>query len=322
MTKPHAAVEPIRVGISTCLLGLKVRFDAGHKRDRYITDILGQFFEFVPVCPELEVGMGVPREAVRLEGPPASPRMVGSKTRSDWTDRMNTYAANRVRDRDMHGLSGYILKKDSPSCGMERVRVYGESGTPKRTGRGLFAGHLLDRYPLLPVEEEGRLNDPRLRENFIERVFAYNRLRSLFRDDYSRQRVVLFHTVNKYLLLAHSPKHYKSLGALVADVKNYPPAEFREAYSALFMEAMAVRATPSKNVNVLHHILGFLKKSLDPGDKKYVLDVIEDYRAGLVPLIVPLTLIRAYVQKYGVAYIIDQTYLNPHPKELMLRNHA
>ena len=156
----------IKVGISTCLLGQKVRFDGGHKRDRYITDVLGEYFRFVPVCPELEVGMGLPREAVRLVGDPASPRMIGNRSLQDWTDRMNTYAAKRVRQRDLTGLSGYILKKDSPSCGMARVKVYNDRGMPEKNGVGLFAQALQQQLPLLPIEEEGRLNDPRLREEF------------------------------------------------------------------------------------------------------------------------------------------------------------
>ena len=313
---------PIRIGISACLLGQKVRFDAGHKHDRYITDVLGPFFTFVPVCPEVGVGMGVPRESVRLEGTPDHPRMVGNKTGADWTDRVDRYARARVRESDLRDISGYILKKDSPSCGMERVRVYKPSGMADRTGRGLFAGHLLEQFPLVPFEEEGRLNDARIRDNFIVRVFAYHNLQSLFRDRFDRGEVVRFHTVNKYLLLAHSPKHYTLLGALVAAIKEHSPAEFKEKYSALFMEALANKTTPRKNVNVLHHILGFLKNDLPADDKKYVLDVIDDYGDGLVPLIVPLTLVRNYIRKYNVEYIADQTYLNPHPKELMLRNHV
>jgi uncharacterized protein YbgA (DUF1722 family)/uncharacterized protein YbbK (DUF523 family) len=324
MMKLHEdyAEDPIWVGISTCLLGQKVRFDAGHKRDRYITDILGQFFQFVPVCPELEVGMGVPREAVRLEGSSDTPSMIGNKSGKDWTDRVNDYSKKRVQKGDLRNVSGYILKKDSPSCGMERVRVYGSSGMPAKSGVGLYAAHLMKQFPLLPIEEEGRLNDARIRENFIERIFAYHALQKLFADRFSRGRVVRFHTTSKYLLLSHSPTHYKQLGSLVAAVKKYSPADFRDEYSWLFMEALTVKTTTRKNVNVLQHILGFVKNDLPRDDKKYVLDVIEDYRNGLVPLIVPMTLIKNFIRKYNVEYIADQTYLNPHPKQLMLRNHV
>ncbi len=316
------ADNPVRIGISTCLLGQKVRFDAGHKRDRYITDILGQFFQFVPVCPELEVGMGVPREAVRLEGSPDNPRMVGNKTDADWTDRMNVYSQKRVAARDLQNLSGYILKKDSPSCGMERVKVYGESGMPQKSGRGLYASYLLRQFPLLPIEEEGRLNDAAIRENFIERVFAYHNLQELFKGRFSPGKIVRFHTINKYLLLSHSPRHYRELGALVAAVKRHTAESFREVYSRLSMDAMAVKATARKNVNVLQHILGFMKNDLPADDKKYILGIIEDYRQGLVPLVVPITLIKNFIRKYDITYIADQTYLNPHPKQLMLRNHV
>lgn len=317
-----AKLSDIKIGISTCLLGQKVRFDAGHKHDRYITDILGDYFQFVPVCPELEIGMGVPREAVRLTGNVSAPRLIGGKTGTDWTDRMNTYVDRRVRQRDMQDLSGYILKKDSPSCGMERVKLYHPSGMSEKTAVGLYARALMTCYPLLPVEEEGRLNDARLRENFIERVFAYRRLQQLFAGTFSRGAVVAFHAAEKYLILSHSPKHYTLLGRLVADVKKQAPTEFREKYRALFMEAMAVLTTPKKNYNVLLHILGFLKDNLPPDDKASVLAVCDDYLRGLVPLVAPLTLIRHFVTKHGIGYILDQTYLHPHPKELMLRNHV
>lgn len=313
--------EEIRVGISTCLLGQKVRFDGGHKRDPYVTDLLGHYFKFVPVCPEIDVGMGVPREAVRLQGTAESPRMVGTRSGKEWTTVMTRYAARRVRQLEKLGLSGYILKKNSPSCGMERVRVYGDSGVPSRDGVGLFAAALLRQFPLLPVEEEGRLNDPRLRESFITRVFAFQRLQSLFDGRFSRRAVVEFHTRHKYLLLAHSAKHYKLLGQLVASIKNHTPSEFRDDYSRLFMEALTVRTTTKKNVNVLQHIMGYLKENLESEEKQDILKVIEDYHRGLVPLIVPITLIGHYIRKFRIDYISDQVYLSPHPKELMLRNH-
>jgi len=316
--------HPIRVGISTCLLGQKVRFDGGHKHDRYLTDILGAHFEFVPVCPELEVGMGVPREAVRLVGSVAAPRMVGNRTGEDWTERMNRYSARRVAQLERMGLSGYILKKDSPSCGMERVKVYaeGEGGMPDKTGVGLFARALLERLTLLPVEEEGRLHDARLRENFIVRVFARHRLQALFQGRWTRGQAVAFHAAHKLLLMAHSPPHYTELGRLVARVKDLPPAEFRDRYSAALMEGLRVRATTRKNVNVLQHIVGYLRGHVSPVERDDILAVIEDYRRELVPLVVPMTLVRHYVRKHGIAYIADQVYLNPHPKELMLRNHV
>jgi uncharacterized protein YbgA (DUF1722 family)/uncharacterized protein YbbK (DUF523 family) len=312
----------IKVGLSTCLLGQKVRFDGQHKHDRYITDILGQYFRFVPVCPEVEVGMGIPREAVRLKGDVNAPRMIGLRTGEDWTDRMNAYARKRVRQRDLSDLRGYILKKDSPSCGMERVKLYHSSGGAGRNGVGLYAKALLDQFPLLPVEEEGRLNDIRIRDNFIVRVFAYDRLRRLFETSWKRNAVVAFHTAHKYLIMAHSPTHYREMGQLVAAISEYTPAEFRDVYSSAFMEGLKVKGTTKKNVNVLQHIMGYLKQHLTRDEKQSINSVIEDYHQELVPLVVPLTLIKHYVRKFDVGYIADQVYLNPHPRELMLRNHV
>ena len=322
MTDSTTEQTHIRVGISTCLLGERVRFDAGHKKDIFITELLGKYFEFVAVCPEVDVGMGVPREAVRLVGTSEAPRMVGTRSGQDWTDRMNRYAGRRTRELGTPALCGYILKKDSPSCGMERVRIYSDSGMPERTGVGLFARAVLARFPLLPIEEEGRLHDARLRENFIERVFAFHRLQLLFSGRFSRSAVIAFHARHKYLILAHSPAHYQELGKLVAAVAQYSPGEFRDCYSMKFMEALRASATPKKHANVLRHILGFLKNHLVAEDKQYILGVIADYEKELVPLIVPITLIKHYITKFNVRYIVDQHYLSPHPKELMLRNHV
>jgi uncharacterized protein YbgA (DUF1722 family)/uncharacterized protein YbbK (DUF523 family) len=313
---------PIKVGISACLLGEQVRYDGGHKRDRYITDVLANYFKFVMVCPEVEVGMGVPRESVRLTGTAEHTRMVGSKTGKDWTEKVTAFNRQRADLLSSENLSGYILKKDSPSCGMERVKVYNEKGMAQKNAVGMWGSALMKRFPLLPVEEEGRLNDARLRDNFIVRVFAYNRLQNLFNGKYSRGKMVEFHTIHKLLMMAHSPKHYGLLGKLVADVKKYTPAQMRDEYSLLFMEGLKVKTTAKKNVNVLYHIMGYLKKHLEPADKQDIIRVIEDYHKELTPLIVPITLLKHYIAKYNIEYIRDQIYLNPHPKELMLRNHV
>ncbi len=314
---------PLRVGVSTCLLGERVRHDGGHKLDRFVTNILADYFSFYPVCPEVEVGMPTPREAVRLVGKPDNPRLVGRRTGTEWTDQMRKYTARRVGELEKQRLSGYIFQKGSPSCGIERVKVYTAGGHPGATGAGMFARAVMERYPLLPVEDEGRLNDNRLRENFIERVFAYHRLQShVLRGRFSRQVVVDFHTRHKFLIMAHSQKHYRELGKLVAAIADYQPAEFRDLYATRFMEAMAIKANPKKHTNVLLHMVGHFKKSITGEDKQYILGVIEDYRNQLVPLVVPLTLLKHYVSKYDTAYIADQYYLNPHPKELMLRNHV
>jgi len=314
-------IDRPRLGVSMCLLGENVRFDGGHKRERFLTDVLGGHVDWVPVCPELEVGMGVPRESVRLVGSPARPRMVGLRSGEDWTARMEEYAARKAAELSPMDLDGFIFKSNSPSCGVTRVRVYAGQGAPARSGTGLFASAFLQALPLVPVEEEGRLNDARIRENFIVRVFSHHRLRGLFRNP-SRRALVDFHTVHKYLMLAHSPKHYVELGRLVARQASVSPGALRQKYGALFMEGLALMSTPKKNTNVLHHILGFLRGSLGPEEREEILGLIEEYRKEQLPLVVPLTLIRHYVKKYRVQYIGEQVYLNPHPKELMLRNHV
>jgi len=319
---PREATTSIRVGISACLLGREVRYDGGHKRDRYITDTLGRFFEWVSVCPEVEMGLGTPRETLRLVGSPEDPRLVFFKMGGDITDGMQAWAGSRLEALAGANLSGYILKSDSPSCGMERVRVYRSSGIPSKDGVGIFARTLMNRLPLLPVEEEGRLHDLPLRENFVERVFCYRRWRDLVVSGLTRGKLVAFHTAHKLLLLAHSPKHYTEMGRLVADAKGLSPRGLETRYGELFMAGLTVKATAKKHTNVMHHILGYLKRDLEAKDKVELLAVIADYHRGLVPLVVPLTLIRHHLARVNVPYLQDQIYLNPHPKELMLRNHV
>ena len=311
-----------RLGISACLLGDEVRFDGGHKRDQFLMDVLGPHVQWVRVCPEVEVGMGTPRETLRLVRQGNRLRMLTTRTGVDHTDAMEAWARTRVEALSFEDLSGYVLKKDSPSCGMERVKVYGGPGMPARNGRGLFAAALLQRFPNLPVEEEGRLADARLRENFIERVFAYRRLKELFRGRWTVGQLVAFHTAHKMALLAHSPSSYRSLGQLVATAAAMPRHDVRAKYESLFMRTLASVATTRQHTNVLMHMAGHLKKRLDAPSKGELLGSIHEYRKGLVPLVVPLTLIRHYVRALEVSYLAGQTYLEPHPRELMLRNHV
>lgn len=326
--RPHPAdlwkvQEPVRIGISACLLGEHVRWDGGHKRNRFLTDIFGRFVEWVPVCPEVESGMGVPREPIRLVRERGELRMIAEKSGRDYTKMMRAWAKRRVCELAGMGLCGYVLKKDSPSCGMKRVRVYGPRGGPaSRSGRGLFAQVLMEELESLPVEEEGRLEDPRLRENFVERVFAYRRLRSLMARGVSMGRLVAFHTAHKLSLLSHSPSEYQALGRLVAQGKRLRRGDLLRRYAAGFMRALSRPATARRHVNVLHHLLGYLREHLDGEDRAELLKVIEDYRTGLVPLIVPLTLVRHHIRRLKVEYLEGQVYLEPHPKELMLRNHV
>jgi len=314
-----------RVGISSCLLGETVRWDAGHKRDAYLVDVFGSQVEWVPVCPEVEAGFGTPRETMNLvrqqRGGPLT--LMTTKTRVDVTGQLQRAADRRVEQLATADLSGYILKKDSPSCGMERVRVYGAPGAPpERNGRGLFAAALIARLPNLPVEEEGRLSDARLRENFIERVFAYCRIRKLFGSPWSLRDLIAFHTAHKLTLMAHSTAAYQTLGRLVANARARKRDALARDYESSFMRALTAVATPKRHANVLQHMAGHFKSVID-GDAKAELNaLIDDHREGRVPLIVPLTLIKHYVRRHAVAYLAGQTYLEPHPRELSLRNHV
>lgn len=313
---------PLRLGISRCLLGDEVRFDGGHKKDSFLTDVFGRYVEWVPVCPEVEAGLGTPREAMRLVGDPQNPRLVTIKSGTDHTRALETLTKNRIAQLMELDLSGYVFKKGSPSCGIERVRLYNEHGIPNRNGVGLFARAFIEQFPLTPVEEEGRLCEPTLRENFIERVFCYRRWQDLVQSGVTRQALVQFHTIHKYLLLAHSPQQYKVIGRLVGQAERHRPKEFAHRYGELFMSTLAVKTTVRKHVNVLQHIMGHFKDRLGTHEKAELAGVIGDYHQELTPLIVPLTLIKHYVQIFDVGYIRDQVYLNPHPKELMLRNHV
>jgi uncharacterized protein YbgA (DUF1722 family)/uncharacterized protein YbbK (DUF523 family) len=312
----------IRVGISACLLGTQVRFDGGHKRDVFLTDTFGRFVDWVPVCPEVECGLGTPRESMRLVRVGKNVRLITVKTGIDLTDRMERFSRPRVSALADENLSGYVLKKDSPSCGLERVKVYGRHGSPVRGGRGLFAAALVEMYPHLPVEEEGRLSDPRLRDNFIERVFAYSRLRGLFDARWTVGDLVRFHTAHKLLLLAHAPAAYRRLGRLVAGAHGLSRRDLERRYVDGFMQALARLATARQHTNVLQHMAGYFKDRLDAASKRELVDAIADYRRSLIPLVVPLTLVRHHVRVLDVSYLAGQLYLDPHPKELMLRNHV
>jgi len=299
-----------------------VRFDGGHKRDAFLTETFGRFVEWVPVCPEVECGFGTPREAMRLVRAGPGVRLLTVKTSIDLTEAMERYSRSRVAALADEDLSGYVLKKDSPSCGLERVKVYDRHGTPARGGRGLFAAALVEAFPHLPVEEEGRLADPRLRDNFIERVFAYWRLRGLFASRWTVGDLVRFHTAHKLLVLAHAPERYRRLGRLVAGARGVARRNLEQRYVAGFMDALAELATTRRHTNVLQHMAGYFKDRLDAASKRELAGTIDDYRRGLVPLVVPLTLIRHHARTLDVAYLAGQTYLEPHPKELMLRNHV
>ena len=315
-------MNKIILGISSCLLGNPVRYDGGHKLDHFLTDTLGQYVDWVPVCPEVECGLPVPREAMHLVGDPEDPRLITIRTGVDHTARMQRWAKKRTAELEEEGLCGFVFKSRSPSSGMRGVKIYNEAGAAYATGSGIFAHAFMKRFPLLPVEDEGRLHDPALRENFIERVFVYRRWRDYIRKDGAVGGLVAFHTDHKYLLMAHSQKHYTGLGKMVAGAKKMRRGELHAGYLTMLMEGLQLLATPKKNTNVLQHMAGYFKDKLSAEEKQEMQEVITSYHDGLVPLIVPVTLLRHYVRKYKEAYLIRQVYLNPHPLELMLRNHV
>ena len=299
-----------------------MRYDGGHAWDRFLTDTLGQFVEYIPVCPEVECGFSTPRESLRLVGSPDAPRLVTVRSGQDHTGRMLTWARKKVTELEKENLCGFIFKSKSPSSGMERVKVYDEHGVPAKKGVGLFARAFMEHFPLLPAEDEGRLHDPALRENFIERIFAFQRWRDVLQQKKSTGALVAFHTRHKLLILSHSPKQYQAMGKLVAAAQKNALASLYDQYQVMLMEALRVKATASKHCNVLQHMMGYFKNELTADEKKELLETLERYRRELVPLIVPVTLISHYVRKYDQPYLKDQYYLNPHPIELQLRNHV
>jgi len=318
----HKKRKPIKIGISACLLGQKVRYDGSHQHDRYITETLGNFFEFVPVCPEVECGLPVPRETMRLMGESKSPRLVTTKTNIDHTEKMQRWAEVRVKELETENLHGFIFKRKSPSSGMERVKVYGENKIPQNTGVGIFARAFMEHFPLLPVEEDGRLHDIHLRENFIERIFIYKRWRDLVEQNKTRGGLVDFHTAHKLLIMAHSIEHYRALGRLVAHPREMDTEDLYTEYLQILTEALKRKCTINKHVNVLQHMMGYFKKNISAVEKQEMLALFDQYKNELIPLIVPVTLINHYVRKYNQEYLADQLYLRPHPIELKLRNHA
>ena len=314
--------EKIKLGISACLLGQSVRYNGGHQLDHFLKDTLGKYVDYVPVCPEVECGFGVPREAFRLIGEPDHPRLITINTKQDFTERMEAWARKRVGEIEREGLCGFIFKGGSPSSGMERVKVYNDKGMSAKIGVGIFAHIFMEHFPLIPVEEDGRLHDPVIRENFIERIFALRRMARASQERNALRAIVDFQTHNKLLIMSHSPKHLQEMGRLVANAKALTPQSLINRYHELLMEALKLKATAPKNTNVLMHMLGYFKKDLDASEKQEILEIIDEYRRELIPLIVPITLISHYVRKYDQPYLKEQTYLNPHPLELQLRNHV
>lgn len=312
----------IKVAISSCLVGQKTRYDGGHRWDRFLTDTLGRYLELVPICPEAECGLGVPREPMRLMDHPEAPRLLTVQTGRDLTDRMATWVERKMMHLVSENLAGFIFKSKSPSCGPAKVKLYNEQGEIVGQAAGLFARAFQDYFPLVAVEDEGRLQDPEIRENFIEQLFFWRRWRELRAHNPDLGDLVAFHTRHKYQLLAHSTVHYRLMGQLVARGREVAIPQLLADYEALACAALRLKATLRKNANVLYHLLGYFKKQLNGDDRQELLEAIDSYRRGEAPLIIPITLINHYVRKYQEPYLQGQAYLNPHPLELLLRNHA
>ena len=312
----------IKIGISSCLLGERVRYDGGHKLDHYLRDTLGRFVEWVPVCPEVESGLPVPREAMRLAGDPAAPRLVSRKTGVDHMDPRLQWTKKKLAELENQDLSGFVFKSRSPSCGMQGVKVYSASGAAGHKGAGFFAKAFMGRFPLLPMEDEGRLQDPGIRENFIERVFIYRQWLDLIQQGGTIGDLMTFHTEHKLQIMSHSVKHLRELGKLVTNTKKIERLVLFEQYVRVLMNCLRFTSTVKKHTKVLRHVTGYFKKTLSSGEKTELQEVMTQYHKGLVPVIVPITLLKHYVKKYDEPYLRRQHYLNPHPLELKLRNHV
>jgi uncharacterized protein YbgA (DUF1722 family)/uncharacterized protein YbbK (DUF523 family) len=312
----HAARQVIQVGISACLMGHQVRFDGGHKRSDFCERELSRYFDFIPVCPEVAIGLGTPRPSIRLVKHADGIHVETGDGSLDVTAPLIAYGEQM--SQELQALSGYVFCAKSPSCGMERVRVYGEAGGVKE-GVGQYARVLMQRLPLLPVEEDGRLNDPVLRENFVLRIFAYHDWQQLLLDGLTRGKLIAFHSRYKYLLLAHHPGSYKEMGRYLATMGDLPMAHIAERYVSALMAALKERASRKNHTNVLQHLQGYFKKQLTAEQKAELHDTIDKYRRGILPLLSPMTLLRHYLREYPNDYLQQQVYFSPYPEDLALR---
>lgn len=311
----------LKIGISSCLLGNNVRYNGGHQLDKFLRDVFGNFVEWVAVCPEVECGLSIPREAMRLTGDIDHPRLVTSRSNTDYTDRMLSWSEKKLEQLRSERLCGFVFKSKSPSSALYNAKLYDENGMPNRKRAGIFAGEFMKCFPYLPVEDEGRLNDADLKENFIERVFVVDRWHELCEAP-TVDALVRFHTRHKYLIMAHDPTCLKKLGKMVSEAKPAGMGNVLGDYFRELMDGLKQIATVKKNTNVLQHIMGYFKKDLSGDEKQELVEIIERYHAGLIPLIAPVILLQHYVRKFEEPYLKDQYYLHPHPLELMLRNHV
>lgn len=320
MTQTTVKPPNIPVGISSCLMGDEVRFNGGHCHSSLCTQHFSSVFNYQKFCPEVAAGLGIPRPVLRLVGDPNTPALVFTDHQDQILNKSFKQASAAWLDQCAE-WDGYILMKNSPSCGMERVKVYAESGQPlAQKGRGIFTAELMKRYPLLPVEEEGRLNDPRLRENFILRVFAHHYFRYEVLANMNPHALLQFHSRYKYITLAHNQEGYRRLGKMLSNAGNEDIHTLAQRYFYDFMHILAKPASRKNHANTLLHLLGYLKRDISGKARQDLANVIENYRKGAVNLATPLTMIRHYLNQFGSDYVRSQRYLEPYPSELGLPN--
>ncbi|WP_019529549.1 YbgA family protein [Dasania marina] len=317
-TEPDAA--QINVGLSACLAGQEVRYNGGHTQSRLCLKLLRKYFTFKTFCPEVAAGFGIPRPTMRLIGDPNKPTLTFSNDESsDLTAQLERGYTDKLSE--FSDLDGYILMKNSPSCGLERVKVYQANGHPHQIRvQGLFAAALQQRYPLLPIEEEGRLHDPQLFENFVLRVYAYRSFKSEVVATPLMRNLLAFHSQYKYILMAHNQTAYKELGRMLGQANKNISEDFVGEYFELFMRALENPANRKNHTNTLMHMLGYLRKKIPSAARQGIAAVIHKYHKGQLPLITPLTLLNHYIEQYGSDYIRSQRYLKPYPESLGLAN--
>lgn len=317
---PNHIEHKVPVGISACLLGDNVRYNGGHSRSTYCLGPLSEFFDYHKFCPEVAAGFGTPRPTMRLEGDPDAPTLsFSNQPGSDVSEQLQN-ANHRYLD-NLPEIDGYILMKNSPSCGLERIKVYQENGHPHmQRVAGLFTQALQQRYPLLPIEEDGRLHDPALRENFLLRVFAHHEFRHTVLADLSMKALIDYHSRYKYVVMAHSQSAYKALGRLLSGQEDCTIEVLSERYFSQFMTALSKPAKRKDHCNVLMHLVGYLKREVDSEVRRDILEVVEQYRRGEVNLTTPTTLLYHYLKLYGSEYVKEQRYFAPYPQSLGIRN--
>ncbi len=312
--------QQIPIGISHCLLGAPVRFDGGHKHWSWCTETLTQYFSFQPICPEVESGMSIPREPIRQVERSDGIQLVATKNIThDFTEQLSRYSKNKVES--LSELSGFIFMKNSPTCGLERVKVYSEATQmPQKKGIGIFARYFSEKYPLIPVEDSGRLQDAAIRENFIARVFIYHQWNTEIKPNLSSRKLIEFHSKHKFTLLAHCQSAYREAGKRLGNLKEESLETIANEYIAIMMRGLRKIASKKNHTNVLQHLIGFIKEDIEPTQKQEILGSIEEYRNGDIPLLVPITLVRHYINQYGTPYVKAQSYWQPHPRALKLRS--